>query len=73
MTDEVVVRYEPTPMVRVTTSAPQSISVGVCKQGPPGAASSGDMQALIYDPRGISDDAFDLSNLTGSIDGGVFT
>lgn len=37
------------------------------------APGSGDMQTLIYDPRGILADCFDLSNLTGNIDGGVFT
>jgi len=31
------------------------------------------LQTLIYDPRGFETDAFNLSNLTGSIDGGVFT
>lgn len=36
-------------------------------------AGTGDMQTLIYDPRGFAADAFNLSNLTGSIDGGVFT
>jgi len=39
----------------------------------PPPAGTGDMQSLIYDPRGIADDAFDISNLTGVIDGGVFT
>jgi len=39
----------------------------------PFPSGSGDMQSLIYDPRGIAADAFNLSNLTGNIDGGVFT
>lgn len=39
----------------------------------PPPAGTGDMQTLIYDPRGVSADAFDLSNLTGVLDGGVFT
>ena len=39
----------------------------------PAPAGSGDMQSLIYDPRGIANDAFNLANLTGSLDGGVFT
>lgn len=29
---------------------------------------TGDMQALIYDPRGIAADTFDLTNRTGIID-----
>jgi hypothetical protein len=33
---------------------------------------SGDMQALLYDPRGVRADAFSASNLTGAIDGGTF-
>jgi hypothetical protein len=36
-------------------------------------AGSGDMQTLIYDPRGVATDTFDLSNLTGNLDGGVFS
>lgn len=36
---------------------------------PPG---SGDMQALIYDPRGIANDTFLLDNLTGNLDGGTY-
>lgn len=39
----------------------------------PAPAGSGDMQSLIYDPRGIANDAFNISNLTGALDGGVFT
>ena len=39
----------------------------------PAPAGTGDMQTLIYDPRGVASDAFNLSNLTGAIDGGVFT
>lgn len=41
------------------------------KLGGKGAASF--MDVLIYDPRGITDDAFNLANLTGNLDGGVFT
>lgn len=41
-------------------------------QGPPGEAADA-MSALIYDPRGVAADAFDAANLTGVIDGGVFT
>jgi hypothetical protein len=33
---------------------------------------SGDMQALLYDPRGVRADAFSAPNLTGAIDGGTF-
>jgi len=33
---------------------------------------SGDMQALLYDPRGVRADAFSTVNLTGAIDGGTF-
>lgn len=36
------------------------------------ASGGGDMYTLVYDPRGISDDAFDLGNLTGNLDGGTF-
>ena len=39
----------------------------------PAPAGSGDMQSLIYDPRGIADDTFNLANFTGSLDGGLFT
>lgn len=39
----------------------------------PAPAGSGDMQSLIYDPRGIANDTFNLANFTGSLDGGVFT
>jgi hypothetical protein len=39
----------------------------------PPPAVTGDMQTLIYDPRGVADDTFDLSNFTGYLDGGVFT
>jgi hypothetical protein len=35
-------------------------------------AGTGDMQKLIYDPRDISADVYDLSNFTGNLDGGVF-
>jgi len=38
----------------------------------PAAPGSGDMQALLYDPRGVRADAFSTSNLTGAIDGGTF-
>lgn len=31
------------------------------------------MQDLLYDPRGIGADTFDLSNKTGVLDGGTFT
>lgn len=37
------------------------------------AAGGGDMNKLIYDPNGIEDSAFLLNNMTGSLDGGVFT
>lgn len=30
------------------------------------------MQTLIYDPRGLHTDAFNLENLTGNLDGGTF-
>jgi len=30
------------------------------------------MRSLIYDPRGIAADTFDLAHLTGALDGGVF-
>jgi hypothetical protein len=30
------------------------------------------MDTLVYDPRGIADDTFDLANLTGNLDGGTF-
>lgn len=33
---------------------------------------TGDMQSLIYDPRGIRADTFDLQHLTGNLDGGSF-
>ena len=36
------------------------------------AAGGGDMHTLIYDPRGIADDTFDIAHLTGNLDGGVF-
>lgn len=36
-------------------------------------AGTGDMTTLIYDPGGVSDDAFDLANMSGNLDGGVFT
>lgn len=36
-------------------------------------AGTGDMQSLIYDPRGMATDAFVADTLTGTIDGGVFT
>ena len=39
----------------------------------PAPAGSGDMQSLIYDPRGIANDTFNLANFTGSLDGGLFT
>jgi hypothetical protein len=39
----------------------------------PPPSGAGDMQSLIYDPRGIAADAFNLANLTGAVDGGVFT
>jgi len=39
----------------------------------PPPAGTGDMQTLIYDPRGVATDTFDLSNFTGNLDGGVFT
>jgi hypothetical protein len=39
----------------------------------PPPAGTGDMQTLIYDPRGIATDAFVADNLTGIIDGGRFT
>ncbi|WP_026199883.1 hypothetical protein [Lamprocystis purpurea] len=38
--------------------------------GPPGA--DGDMQAVLYDPRGVRADVFAAENLIGAIDGGVF-
>lgn len=33
----------------------------------------GDMTSLVYDPSGVAANAFDLSNHTGILDGGVFT
>lgn len=39
----------------------------------PAPAGTGDMQSLIYDPRGVASDVFDAAHLTGNIDGGVFT
>ena len=39
----------------------------------PPPAGTGDMHTLIYDPRGVSADAFIADNLTGIIDGGRFT
>lgn len=39
----------------------------------PAPAGTGDMQSLIYDPQGRATNVFDISNLTGVIDGGVFT
>lgn len=39
----------------------------------PAPAGSGDMQSLIYDPRGVAADVFDAAHLTGNIDGGVFS
>ena len=36
------------------------------------AGGGGDMYTLVYDPRGIAEDAFDLGNLTGNLDGGTF-
>lgn len=49
----------------------------VCRQagprGAPGGGGGGDMQSLIYDPSGRAADCFNLSNLAGNLDGGVFT
>ena len=45
----------------------------VAEQGPPGPPGAGDMEALIYDPRGIREDCFDLTHLTGVLDAGLFT
>ena len=39
----------------------------------PAPAGTGDMQSLIYDPQGRATNVFDIGNLTGVIDGGVFT
>lgn len=39
----------------------------------PAPAGSGDMQSLVYDPAGRSTNVFDLANLTGKLDGGIFT
>ena len=39
----------------------------------PPPSGSGDMQSLIYDPSGRATNAFDLSNQTGILDGGVFS
>lgn len=36
------------------------------------AAATGDMSAAVYDPQGITADAFDLSNHTGNLDAGIF-
>ena len=37
------------------------------------AAGTGDMTAAVYDPTGVTDDAFDLANQTGVLDAGTFT
>lgn len=37
------------------------------------AGGGGDMHTTIYDPTGVADDAFDLANFSGNLDGGVFT
>lgn len=39
----------------------------------PPPSGTGDMQSLIYDPQGRATNVFDIGNLTGVIDGGVFT
>lgn len=36
-------------------------------------AGTGDMQSVIYDPSGVADNTFDLGNMVGNLDGGVFT
>ena len=38
-----------------------------------GGGGPGGMDPLIYDPRAIEADVFDLSHSTGPLDGGVFT
>jgi hypothetical protein len=40
--------------------------------GPPGDSGEGYMRTLIYDPRGFSDDVFDIGNMTGIFDAGTF-
>ena len=40
---------------------------------PTGGSGGGGMDPLIYDPRAIEADVFDLSHSTGPLDGGVFT
>lgn len=39
----------------------------------PPPSGTGDMRSLVYDPDGRATNVFDLANLTGTLDGGVFT
>lgn len=61
--------------VPVADSNPDGSLLGLSGGEPawlPAPSGTGDMQSLIYDPGGVSDNVFNLANMSGNLDGGTF-
>ena len=56
----------------VTVSTTESVVVVAPCSALPAGDGTGDMLVSVYDPTGVSDDAFDLANMVGNLDGGTF-
>jgi hypothetical protein len=71
-----------TDVVKVVVKEPETVRISgagalvtiaqAVLPGPPGPPGVGDMQKLVYDPRGFELDVFDLGHMTGVLDAGTF-
>jgi hypothetical protein len=59
--------------IKIIVREPEVVRVpNAVLPGPPGPPGEGDMQKLVYDPRGFEIDVFDLGHMTGVLDAGTF-